>query len=562
MQNMDQMQSRSKGDRLEQNPKEIKLEIHDGSSTRERFNSWDTQAQTQVKRKSVKLLGSEIEIAQNTMRIKWSQCGIAFCGLIAAAFFIAARGQNVTFYILTCIFAIFAMVCFITFYYNNISFAVFKLLCQQGNVKIILISGITVFLIDIFIPTSNVSALFGLFYMLIVFGTVFLDATIEKSRAFVLTFGAFFTILNLYNIYRRIFEDLEVGKVLFHYTISGNKHTFMVRSTKRTLFAQILVFCLRGLYTLFRDKEMNLLMFVTAKIYKETGTDLRGNTTDNNTNDGTGQVSTGRKRSGRNTRSVTVLGKEEAVDDDESLRFRIKWAQIGMSLMGFAAIVFFFVHNLTKNRIVGIMSIVASFLAIVFVANFFYKNMSLYLIIPLLQEPKNVFTMIFVILNCVIDIVRPYDEFSWVNGLVYLIVVLASIIIDISRKKSRLLVLILGGLFTVLTCFNIFGNTIGNNNNGVILFEYTLGDKEYVIMKRSMKRNIFLQILLLSVSALNTLRKDKKMELLMFVNGNVYKRTGTVSMLVEDKQYSSALRQESGCHHHRKEKQQVEMESI
>ena len=43
-----------------------------------------------------------------------------------------------------------------------------------------------------------------------------------------------------------------------------------------------------------------------------------------------------------------------------------------------------------------------------------------------------------------------------------------------------------------------------------ILFEYTLGDKEYVIMKRSMKRNIFLQILLLSVSALNTLRKDKK----------------------------------------------------
>ena len=110
------------------------------------------------------------------------------------------------------------------------------------------------------------------------------------------------------------------------------------------------------------------------------------------------------------------------------MRFRIKWAQIGMSLMGFAAIVFFFVHNLTKNRIVGIMSIVASFLAIIFVANFFYKNTSLYLIIPLLQEPKNVFTMIFVILNCVIDIVRPYDEFSWVNGLVYLIVVLAFII--------------------------------------------------------------------------------------------------------------------------------------
>ena len=56
------------------------------------------------------LLGVENEIAPSTsMRIKWSQRGIASLGLIAVAFFIAARGQNVTFYTLTGIFASFAM---------------------------------------------------------------------------------------------------------------------------------------------------------------------------------------------------------------------------------------------------------------------------------------------------------------------------------------------------------------------------------------------------------------------------------------------------------------------
>eukprot|EP00943_MAST-04B_sp_MAST-4B-sp1_P002847 g2847.t1 len=318
----------------------------------------------------------------------------------------------------------------------------------------------------------------------------------------------------------------------------------MVRSTKRALFAQILVFCLRGIYTLFRDKEMNLLMFVTAKIYKTTGTDSRGNTTNNNTNDGTGQVLRTRGRSRRI--SVEVLGKEEEVDDDDRLRFRIKWAQIGMGISGFAGILFFLVHNLTKNGIFVIMSLVTFSFIIVFMVIFFYKNMSLNLLIRLLQEPKNILTMTFVIFNYVVDIVRPYDEISWVNGLMYLVIVVGFIIIDIARLKSRSFVLMIGGLFTFLTCFNIFGNTFGNNNNGVILFEYTLGDKEYVIMKRSMKRNIYLQILLLTLSGLNTMRKDKKMELLMFATANVFKKTGTVSRFVEDKEFSSALRQESG----------------
>ena len=95
---------------------------------------------------------------------------------------------------------------------------------------------------------------------------MFLDS-IKESRGFVLTYGLFFTVPNLYNIYRRVFDTSELGLVLFKYSIQGNEYTFMVRSTKG-LYLHKLCFSL-GIYTMIRDKEMTLLMFVTAKITLE-----------------------------------------------------------------------------------------------------------------------------------------------------------------------------------------------------------------------------------------------------------------------------------------------------
>ena len=182
---MDQIQNSWKGGQAEQNSSEVKLKIH-GGHMRGRINSWEEEREKadrpkvlRGKRKSVILLGNEAKITSDTsLRIKWSQRGIASLGLIAVAFFIAARGQYTIYFILTGIFASLSIMCFITFYYNNISFAVFKLSCKQGNVKVILISGITVFLIDCFAPSSAFSVPFGFVYMLVVFLTVFLDAVI------------------------------------------------------------------------------------------------------------------------------------------------------------------------------------------------------------------------------------------------------------------------------------------------------------------------------------------------------------------------------------------------
>ena len=90
----------------------------------------------------------------------------------------------------------------------------------------------------------------------------------------------------------------------------------------------------------------------------------------------------------------------------------------------------------------------------------------------------------------------------------------------------------------------IYGNTFGDWNEGVILLKYTTDGKEHVVMKRSTKRSIFLQILLFSMSGIYTMIVDKKQEQLLFATGNIYRETGTTSQHVEDTQYSMKMERE------------------
>lgn len=46
----------------------------------------------------------------------------------------------------------------------------------------------------------------------------------------------------------------------------------MKRATKRSIFIQIALFSISGLWTLCKDTKMELLMFATGNIYRETGT--------------------------------------------------------------------------------------------------------------------------------------------------------------------------------------------------------------------------------------------------------------------------------------------------
>ena len=50
--------------------------------------------------------------------------------------------------------------------------------------------------------------------------------------------------------------------------------------------------------------------------------------------------------------------------------------------------------------------------------------------------------------------------------------------------------------------------------------------------------------MLFGMSGIYTTFKDKKMELMIFATGNIYRETGTASKDVEDKTYSMSIREE------------------
>ena len=87
-----------------------------------------------------------------------------------------------------------------------------------------------------------------------------------------ITVGSLFVLLNIINIYNLIFRDRDQGVVLFKYTIQENEYTFMKRSAKLSIYIQVLLFSMNGIYTLFTDRKQELLIFATGHIYRETGT--------------------------------------------------------------------------------------------------------------------------------------------------------------------------------------------------------------------------------------------------------------------------------------------------
>ena len=102
-----------------------------------------------------------------------------------------------------------------------------------------------------------------------------------------------------------------------------------------------------------------------------------------------------------------------------------------------------------------------------------------------------------------------------------------------------------GIIFIALNVYELYLNTLGDDNNGVVLLKYNIQGEEYTIMKRSMKRSIHLQVLLFSVNGIYTTFVDKTMKLMVFATGNIYKSTGTSSEEIENTTYSYKIKQEN-----------------
>ena len=139
------------------------------------------------------------------------------------------------------------------------------------------------------------------------------------------------------------------------------------------------------------------------------------------------------------------------------------------------------------------------------------------------------------------DCFRPYDNIgtSQVYGCIYLVCTLLFVFLDAVKKKSRTFVLVIAVLFVFLNMFNVYNRTFNGVEVGIILFKY--GD-DYVIYQRSVKRSCFLQTLLFSIDGVWTLLNDKKMEMMMFATGKIYRETGTASKYVEQESFVQRVR--------------------
>ena len=238
-------------------------------------NSWmEIYHNNTVRRKSVKLLGQEVLLDKNLeLRLKLGQRGAGISAIFGVAFYIAGGiTRNLWLGVIAILFAFITGICFGTLYYKNISFMVLRRLLKETNVVVILVLSICNFIIEIIAGQTQISPVMGFVYMILAFIFVLFDVMKVKSRIFVVVVMATFLAINIFNIYGNTFGDSNHNIILFEYNIQGNQYAFMKRSTQRSIFVQIVLFCMNGMYTMIKDKKMELMIFATGNIYRETGT--------------------------------------------------------------------------------------------------------------------------------------------------------------------------------------------------------------------------------------------------------------------------------------------------
>ena len=214
------------------------------------------------------LLGQEVETDDSLeWRVKWGQRGVGIVWF-ACVDMLDCKTKLLATIVFAALVVLYFLVCYIT---KTSRLLIAKRLLRETNVVIILVLALCNWSIDIARPSNSLAPVNGLIYMIMVSAFVFLDAVKVKSRVCDCCWDLF-VLANINNIYGKLFGDLDQGVVLFNYSIQGNKYTFMKRSVKRSIFIQIVLFSMNGIYTIFKDRKQELMIFATGNIYRETGT--------------------------------------------------------------------------------------------------------------------------------------------------------------------------------------------------------------------------------------------------------------------------------------------------
>ena len=242
-------------------------------------------------------------------------------------------------------------------------------------------------------------------------------------------------------------------------------------------------------------------------------------------------------------KSIRLLGN--VVELDEWLDWRVKWGQRGASLFAIMSSLAFILNSIlfeSQSILISVSFAVAATGFLTSMVVMIYKNFSFLIARRVLKEVNVVMMLVLAMSIVIIDSVRPYNSFSPINASIYFCMITLWVFIDAVTKKSRVFVLIVGFFFSLASFYLVYEHTYEDTAIGVIIFQY--GDA-YVFRKRAVKRSCFLQIFLFSINGLWIMINDKKMEMIMFATGNIYRETGTASKYVEDRDHSERMRSET-----------------
>jgi hypothetical protein len=291
--------------------------------------------------------------------------------------------------------------------------------------------------------------------------------------------------------------------VLFSYTIEGKEYSIMKRGTLRSLYAQIVLFSFKGIYTMFRDTTMKLMIFATGNVYKK-----------------------------------EVFPEMQF---PMIIKNRTKWAQRGVLVFGLLAMTSYILGGVLVSPILRVSSTVMSGLAIISLGVLSYKNISLVMVKRLLRESDVIVILLLSLINLSINIGKPKDSVSPFTGIAYVLVVNGFTFSDSMISKSRVFIILLGSLYVTVSLYDLYQTIIGVDEYSVVLFKYEIGDRQYTIMKRTAKRWIYTQVLLFGAKGVYIMFKDNAMERMMFATGNIFRSTGTTSSEVKDEKFSSSM---------------------
>ena len=484
------------------NKKLVSINIEAGNAD----SSMRSNAILSQKRDSIVLLGQEL-ITDTWMewRVKWGQRGVGlftFVGVICHAF---SGGSILPLRIAALVSGTFALLFCILLYYKNKSLAMVRRLLKETNVVIIVSLTICNLIINIGMPTTSLSPVNAFMYMLVINAYLFIDAVIVKSRYMVIFIGLLFILLNFSNLYGNTLGTWDTGKVLIQYSIQGKNYTFMKRHTHRQIYSQILLFSANAVYTMIADKEMKLMIFATGHVRRD-----------------------------------EVFKPHSGYKKTQN---RIRWAQRGVGVSTVLGLACFFASS-GVDPILRTITVAFGAFGIFCVCLVYYKNFSSVLFKRLIKEPNVIIIMGLSIYNLVVEMVTTTNSLTPVLAVVYCFVVNAFLFMDALVIKSRSFVISVGALTVLLNLFNLLQSTIGDWNVGVVLFDYSYNGYQYKIMKRQTQQSLFSQFLLFAANAVYTMIVDKKMEVLMFVRRNIYRRSGTTSEEVDDRSFARKVKRD------------------